>query len=124
MARKKLTRYDKLKQSIIADMKERHSYSSVDDHQIDVYINLVRLVDELMDSIDSVVAEGGRSGEPVADPALVRLPAMQSSVLATARNLGIGPYSRKLISGTKKDKPKVATTASMLRPIDRSKKIS
>jgi len=123
MPRKAQDKYKKLKSSIVRDMKRRNAYSAVDDHLIDNYVSLCKTLDALLDSVNAgeVVTEGARSGEDVANPALVRLPSVTSSVLAMAKTLGIGPYSRKLITGQQDTKKKEITKASVLRPFNHKK---
>jgi phage terminase small subunit len=123
MPRKKADKYDLLKASLIEEMKERSSYKDSDEHLVDNYISQLKLIDLTIAEIDNkVVTDSARDdGGTVANPALVRLPALQSVLIQMAKLLGIGPYSRKLTTGTEKQKQQVQTKASMLRPLDRRK---
>ena len=114
-----------LKRAIIKDMKDRGVYNPVDDHLIDLYVAQKSIVDDLMAELEDgeVVGDAaGRNSETVANPALVRLPSMLAALNQMAKLLSIGPYSRKLTTGSEQKKPETQTKASMLRPIDRSKK--
>jgi phage terminase small subunit len=105
-------------------MKERSSYKRcVDEHLVDNYISQLKLVDALIAEVgNTVVTDSARDdGGTVANPALVRLPALQSGLIQMAKLLGIGPYSRKLTTGEVQQKQQVQTKASMLRPLERRK---
>jgi phage terminase small subunit len=122
MPRKKADKYDLLKSSLVDEMKERNTYKPTDEHLIDNYISQLKIIDAVLDEIgDEVVTDGARGSETVANPALVRLPALQSGLIQMAKTLGIGPYARKLTSGVEQPKQQVQTKASMLRPIQRKK---
>ena len=123
MPRKKADKYDLLKASLIEEMKERSSYKDSDEHLVDNYINQLKLIDLTIAEIDNkVVTDSARDdGGTVANPALVRLPALQSGLIQMAKLLGIGPYSRKLTTGEVQQKQQVETKASMLRPLERRK---
>lgn len=123
MPRKKPDKYALLKKSIIEEMQSRGAYKDVDEHLIDLYVSQSKIVDALLVEIegDGVTTEGARNAETVANPALVRLPSLQSGLLATAKMLGIGPYSRKLTTGEAQQKKTAPTKASMLRPLKRGK---
>jgi phage terminase small subunit len=123
MPRKKADKYDLLKVSLIEEMKERSSYKDSDEHLVDNYINQLKLIDLTIAEIDNkVVTDSARDdGGTVANPALVRLPALQSGLIQMAKLLGIGPYSRKLTTGEVQQKQQVETKASMLRPLERRK---
>lgn len=123
MARKKKTKYDLLRETVVQDMEERGAYSPVDDHLVDQYIAQVKLVDALQQEVeDNVLTKGARGEEAVANPALVRLPAAQRQLLALAKQLGIGPYGRKLTTGEQSKTNKQApTVVSQLRPRSRNK---
>jgi phage terminase small subunit len=122
MPRKKADKYDLLKSSLVDEMKERNTYKPTDEHLIDNYISQLKIIDAVLNEIGSdVVTEGARGSETVANPALVRLPALQSGLIQMAKTLGIGPYARKLTSGVEQPKQQVQTKASMLRPIQRKK---
>jgi len=122
MPRKKADKYDLLKSSLVDEMKERNTYKPTDEHLIDNYISQLKIIDAVLNEIgDEVVTDGARGSETVANPALVRLPALQSGLIQMAKTLGIGPYARKLTSGVEQPKQQVQTKASMLRPIQRKK---
>ena len=123
MAAKKKDKYDKLRYEIVKDMQSRNTYKAIDEHLIDNYIRLYRVVDNILDSIEasSVIVEGARSGEDVVNPALVRLPSVESALLSAAKTLGIGPYSRKLTTGTESTTKKPNTVVSQLRPFNHTK---
>jgi len=123
MPRKKADKYDLLKASILQEMQDRSAYKDVDEHLVDNYISQLKLVDLSIAEIDNkVLTDSARDdGGTVANPALVRLPALQSGLIQMAKLLGIGPYSRKLTTGEVQQKPQVETKASMLRPLDRRK---
>ena len=123
MPRKKADKYDLLKASILQDMQDRSAYKDVDEHLVDNYISQLKLVDLTIAEIDNkVVTDSARyDGGTVANPALVRLPALQSGLIQMAKLLGIGPYSRKLTTGEVQQKQQVQTKASMLRPLERRK---
>jgi phage terminase small subunit len=123
MPRKKADKYDLLKVSLIEEMKERSSYKDPDEHLVDNYISQLKLIDLTIAEIDNkVVTDSARDdGGTVANPALVRLPALQSGLIQMAKLLGIGPYSRKLTTGEVQQKQQVQTKASMLRPLERRK---
>jgi phage terminase small subunit len=123
MPRKKADKYDLLKVSLIEEMQERSSYKDSDEHLVDNYISQLKLIDLTIAEIDNkVVTDSARDdGGTVANPALVRLPALQSGLIQMAKLLGIGPYSRKLTTGEVQQKQQVQTMASMLRPLDRRK---
>jgi phage terminase small subunit len=123
MPRKKADKYDLLKVSLIEEMKERSSYKDSDEHLVDNYISQLKLIDLTIAEIDNkVVTDSARDdGGTVANPALVRLPALQSGLIQMAKLLGIGPYSRKLTTGEVQQKQQVQTKASMLRPLERRK---
>jgi phage terminase small subunit len=123
MPRKKADKYDLLKVSLIEEMKERSSYKDSDEHLVDNYISQLKLIDLTIAEIDNkVVTDSARDdGGTVANPALVRLPALQSVLIQMAKLLGIGPYSRKLTTGEVQQKQQVETKASMLRPLERRK---
>ena len=123
MAAKPQDKYTKLRRAIIKDMKDRHTYKAIDEHLIDNYIRLNRVVDNILDAIEAstVVVEGARSGEDVVNPALVRLPSVESALLSAAKTLGIGPYSRKLTTGAESKLKKPKTVVSELRPLNHKK---
>jgi len=123
MPRKKADKYDLLKASILQEMQDRSAYKDVDEHLVDNYISQLKLVDLSIAEIDNkVLTDSARDdGGTVANPALVRLPALQSGLIQMAKLLGIGPYSRKLTTGEVQQKPQVETKASMLRPLERRK---
>ena len=122
MPRKKADKYDLLKSSLVDEMKERNTYKPTDEHLIDNYISQLKIIDAVLNEIgDEVVTDGARGSETVANPALVRLPALQSGLIQMAKTLGIGPYARKLTSGVEQPKQQAQTKASMLRPIQRKK---
>ena len=122
MPRKKAYKYNLLKSSLVDEMKERNTYKPTDEHLIDNYISQLKIIDAVLNEIgDEVVTDGARGSETVANPALVRLPALQSGLIQMAKTLGIGPYARKLTSGVEQPKQQVQTKASMLRPIQRKK---
>jgi phage terminase small subunit len=123
MPRKKADKYDLLKASLIEEMKERSSYRDVDEHLVDNYISQLKLVDALIAEVgNTVVTDSARDdGGTVANPALVRLPALQSGLIQMAKLLGIGPHPRKLTTGEVQPQKQVQTKASMLRPLDRRK---
>jgi len=122
MPRKKADKYNLLKSSLVDEMKERNTYKPTDEHLIDNYISQLKIIDAVLNEIgDEVVTDGARGSETVANPALVRLPALQSGLIQMAKTLGIGPYARKLTSGVEQPKQQVQTKASMLRPIQRKK---
>jgi phage terminase small subunit len=117
-------KYATLKAEIIQDMESRNAYKSVDEHLVDSYLSQLKIIDSLLEEISDtgVTTEGQRQAETVANPALVRLPSLQSGLLQTAKILGIGPYSRKLTTGTEQPAQKEVTKVSQLRPIERTKK--
>ena len=123
MPRKKKTKYDQLREEVVSDLESRGALLQVDQHLIDHYITQYKIVDMLMAEIEAegVVAEGERNREQVANPALVRLPAAQSQLLALAKQLGIGPYGRKLTTGQETKPKKEPTVVSQLRPRSRNK---
>lgn len=123
MPKNKADKYDLLKASLLQEMQDRSAYKDIDEHLLDNYISQLKLVDALIAEVGSdVVVDGARGGgEIVANPALVRLPALQSGLIQMAKLLGIGPYSRKLTTGEVQQKQQVQTKASMLRPLERRK---
>ena len=124
MPRRKKTEWDKLGDSLKADLVERGSYrEGVDDHLIASYVAQAKLVKDLYAEIEGdLVTEGKRQDEPVANPALVRLPSAISGLVQLAKTLGVGPYGRKLTTGSdSKKKPTAQTSAAMLRPINHRK---
>ena len=123
MPRKK-NKYDALRETILADLENRDALKDIDTHLVDIYVRQCKLVDALQAEVDgNIITEGQRQDEPVANPALVRLPAAQSQLLALAKQLGIGPYGRKLTTGADQAKPKQNDNpAAKLRPISEMRK--
>ena len=125
MRKSKKDKYENLKTLIIEDLKSRGSYKDVDEHIVDDYISLKKIIDNLLTLVESegVTVDGARGVEEVAHPALVRLPSAQSQLLSIQKQLGIGPYGRKLTTGaTDNKKTKVENSAALLRPIVRDTK--
>jgi phage terminase small subunit len=120
----KKNRIKTLKEIITEDMQERGVYSSIDEHLIDLYVSQKEIIDDLVEQVkegEVVEDAAGRNSETVANPAMVRLPSMISALNQLGKSLSIGPYSRKLTTGTEKQKQQVQTKASMLRPLERRK---
>ena len=123
MARRKKDKYDLLKSSIIADMEDRGTWRGVDEHLVDEYIQLIKVCEKCSETItEKGIFYEDERGMSRTNPAIRTLNATTSSINALARTLGIGPYSRKLTTGTDQKKPKAETRASMLN-INRKKKI-
>lgn len=118
MPRKKKTEWDKLGDAILADLKERGVYKpGVDDHLVAAYVAQAKLVHDLQQEIDgNLITDGERKDEPVANPALVRLPSAMSNLVQLGKHLGVGPGGRKATTGMTQQKKKEATRVSQLRP--------
>lgn len=124
MPRRKKTEWEKLAEDILADLKERGVYKpGVDDHLITAYVSQAKIVKQLQDEIDgAIITDGERNDEPVANPALVRLPSAMSNLVQLGKHLGIGPGGRKATSGAAgQPKAKKQTGAAALRPLKRTK---
>jgi P27 family predicted phage terminase small subunit len=123
MKNKKIDKYELLKSAIINDMVDRGTWRVIDEHLIDEYIQLVIVADQCAETIKKrgIFYMDERNVERT-NPAIRTLNATTSSVNAMAKTLGIGPYSRKLTTGTEQPAQKEVTKVSQLRPIERAKR--
>lgn len=110
----------KLKKQVITDLKERGTWREIDEHLVDEYCEFVALGKwqrkELRER--GLMYEDERGVER-ANPLLRSINSTESSINQLAKTLGIGPYSRKLSTGSDPKENRSVTKVSQLRPRQR-----
>lgn len=112
-----MRRSSKLKTSIISDLNDRGLWREIDEHLVDEYIEFIALAKWQRKELrkKGLVYKDERGVERT-NPLLRSINSTESSINSLAKTLGIGPYSRKLVSGADTKDTGKPTKVSKLRP--------